>query len=108
MSMYGTIFNYMGYMAHAVYKNGCCVPQLIFDIAHNPSEQNPRRRLANLTMKDVIDDLGMLKEDEGCCIERIANFCRKRKVTYYALDFKHKLSETNKDDVSKTETAYHG
>ena len=45
-------------MAHVVYKNGCCVPQFIFDTLHNPSEQNPRKRLAKLTMKNVIGDLG--------------------------------------------------
>ena len=50
-------------------------------------------------MKNAIDNLGMLKEDEGCCTEQVANFCNKRKVTYYALDFKHKLFETNKHDV---------
>ena len=69
----------MGYMAHVVYNNGCCVQQLIFDILHNPNEQNPRNRLANLTMNNAIDDLGMPKENEGCCIEQIANFCRKKK-----------------------------
>ena len=101
--MYGTISNYVGYMAHAVYNNGCCVPQIIFDTLHNPNEQNPRRRLAKLTMNNVIDDLGMLKEDEGCCIQRFATFCRKENVTYYALDLKHKLFKTNKNDVSKNQ-----
>ena len=48
-------------------------------------------------MKAVINDLGMVREDEGCCIAQIANLCNKRKVTYYALDFKHKLFETNKE-----------
>ena len=80
VKMYGTLFNYIGYMAHAVYKNGCCVPQFIFDTLHNPNEQNPRKRLAKLTMKNVIDDLGMLKEDEGCCMEQVANFCKKERL----------------------------
>ena len=53
--------------------------------------------MTNLIMKNVIDDLGMAREDEGCCIAQIANLCNKRKVIYYALDFKHKLFETNKD-----------
>ena len=52
--MYGTILNYIGYMAHAVYNDGCCVPHFIFDTLHNP-----RKRLAKLTMKNVIDVLGM-------------------------------------------------
>ena len=78
--MYGTIFSYLGYMAHAGYNNGCCVPQFIFDTLHNPSEKNPRKRLAKLSMKNVIDDLGMVREDEGCCIAQIANLCKKEKL----------------------------
>ena len=77
--MYGTLSHYIGYMAHAVYKNGCCVPQFIFDTLHNPKDQNPRKRLAKLSMKNVIDDLGMLEEDEGCCIEQVANCCNKER-----------------------------
>ena len=38
VEMYRTLFNYIGCMAHAVYKNGCCVPQFIFDTLHNPSK----------------------------------------------------------------------
>ena len=101
IKMYGTRFNYLGYMANAGYNNGCCVPQFIFDTLHNPNETNPRKRIAKLTMKNVIDDLGMVREDEGCCIAQIANLCNKRKVIYYALDFKHKLFETNEDTAPK-------
>ena len=74
-------------MTHTVYNNGCCVPQFIFDSLHTPNEQHPRKRLAKLTMKNVIADLGMLKEDEGCCIEQIANFCEKERyhVMHYIL-----------------------
>ena len=54
-------------------------------------------------MKKVIDDLGMVREDEGCCIAQIANLCNKRKVIYYALDFKHKLFETNKDTTPRND-----
>ena len=50
-------------------------------------------------MNNVVDDLGMLKEDEGCCIAQVADFCKKRKVSLYALDYKHKLFETNKDEI---------
>ena len=35
--------------------------------------------------------------DEGCSINQIADFCNKRKVIYYALDYRYKLFETNKD-----------
>ena len=79
VKMYGALFNYIGYMAHAVYKNGCCVPQFIVDTLHNPNEQKPRKRLAKLTITNVIDDLGMLQEDEGSCIEQVANFCKKER-----------------------------
>ena len=41
--MYGTIFNYPGYMAYAGYNNGCCVPKFIFDILHNPSEKKHKK-----------------------------------------------------------------
>ena len=50
-------------------------------------------------MKDVIDDLGLLKEDEGCCMAQVADFCKKRKVKFYALDYKHQSFETNKDEI---------
>ena len=103
VKMYGTVFNYLGYMANAVNTNDCCVPQFIFDTLHNPSENNPRKRIAKLTMKNVIDDLGMQREDEGCCIEQIANFCKKRKVIFYALDYKHNLFETNKDEAPRND-----
>ena len=33
--------------------------------------------------------------DEGCPIEQIAGFCDIHKITYYALDFKFRLFETN-------------
>ena len=36
--MYGTRFNYLGYMPNAGYNNGCCVPQFIFDTLHNPND----------------------------------------------------------------------
>ena len=83
--------------------DGCCVPQIIFDTLNNPNEKNPRRRIAKLTMKHVIDDLGMEREYEGCCIARIANLCNKRKVIYYAMDFKHILFETNKDTTPRND-----
>ena len=102
MKMYGAKFNYLGYMANAGYNDNCCVPKYIFNTLHNPNETNPRKRIAKLTMKNVIDDLGMVTEDEGCSIAQIANLCNKRKVIYYALNFKYKLFETNKDNVPKT------
>lgn len=69
--MYGTIFNYLGYMANAGYtdpQGRCCAPQFIFDTLHSPNEKSPRKIIAKLIMKHVIDDLGMQTEDEGCYI----------------------------------------
>ena len=43
----------------------------------------------------MIVELNMKTIDEGCTIEQIAGFCDIHKITYYALDFKFKLFETN-------------
>ena len=43
IKMYGTIFNYLRYMANAGYNNGCCVPQFIFDTLHNPNEKKTKK-----------------------------------------------------------------
>ena len=94
--VYGTIFDYLGCMANAGYTSGC-VPQFIFDTLHNPNGKNPRKIIAKLIMKNVIGDLGMQTEGEGCCISQIADLCQKRKVIYDAMGFKHKLFVTNKD-----------
>ena len=64
--MYGTVFNYLGYAADAGYTYGCCVPHFIFDTLHNPSEKKENIKITKLSMKSVIDDLGMQAEDEGC------------------------------------------
>ena len=32
---------------------------------------------------------------EGCSIEQIANFCNRYKITYYVMNFRYKLFETN-------------
>ena len=45
----------------------------------------------------------MQGEYEGCCIEQIANFCKKRKVIFDALDYKHNLFETNKDTTPRND-----
>ena len=79
--MYGTYFNYTGFMLDAVHTNGCCVPRYIFELLNNKLETNPRTTIAILTLKHVIDDLGMLEKDEGCCIAQVADFCNKHKIT---------------------------
>ena len=67
----------------------------LFQLYHNPKETNPRTRLANLTMEQVLKELNMSAIDERCSIAQIAVFCETHKITYYALDFKYKLFETN-------------
>ncbi|MCR9066870.1 MAG: hypothetical protein NXI00_23060 [Cytophagales bacterium] len=97
IKMYGTIFNYTGFGLQAL--NGktpdACVPEYVFDLYHNPDETNPRKMLAKLTMEQVLKELNMNAIDEGCSIEQIAGFCDIHKITYYVLDFKYKLFETN-------------
>ena len=99
IKMYGTVFNYKGFMLDAIETKtpNCCVPEYIHDLLYNPFETDGRKRIAKLTIQDVLDDLGMTNIGEGCCIEQIAGLCNKRKVTYYAFDYKYKLFETNKD-----------
>ena len=41
----------------------------------------------------------MLKEDEGCGVAQVADFCTKQYIQLYALEYKHKLFETNKDEI---------
>ncbi len=48
-------------------------------------------------MYKLLDSLGMKTIDEGCSIEQIAICCNRYKITYYVLDFKYKLFETNCD-----------
>ncbi len=69
-------------MLDAIHTNGCCVPRYMFELLNYNFETNPRKKIARLTMKNVIDDLGMLKEDEGCCIAQVADFWKKEKYHY--------------------------
>ena len=46
-------------------------------------------------MDKVLEEVKMNAIGEGCSIEQIAGFCDIHKITYYALDFKYKLFETN-------------
>ena len=70
----------------------------MFELLSNKLETNPRTIIARLTSTDVIDDICMLKEDEGCCIAQVADFC-KQKVILYVLGYKHKLFETTKSEI---------
>ena len=39
--MYGTCFNYTGFMLDAMHNNGCCVPRYMFELLNNKLETNP-------------------------------------------------------------------
>ena len=97
IKMYGTVFNYTGFGLQAL--NGktpnACVPEYLLQLYNNPEETNPRKRLAKLKMEKILHELNMNTIDEGCSITQIAAFCDIHKITYYALDFRYKLFETN-------------
>ena len=97
IKMYGTVFNYNGFALQAVESKtlNSCVPEYILKLYNNPEETNPRKRLVKLTMDKILQELNMNTIDEGCSIAQIAIFCDIHKITYYALDFKYKLFETN-------------
>ena len=97
IKMYGTLFNYNGFALQAVEskKPNSCVPEYLFKMYNNPEETNPRKRLVKLTMDKILQELNMKTIDEGCSIAQLAVFCDIHKITYYALDFKYKLFETN-------------
>lgn len=97
--MYGTVFNYNCFMLDAIETNtsNCCVPEYIHDLLHNRTETEGRKRTATLTIQDVLDNLGMTNSGEGCCIEQIAKLCSKRTITCFALNYRYKWFETNKD-----------
>ena len=99
--MYGTIFNYLGYMTMLVTIMVVVFPDAYLTHYTTQMKKKTRKRIAKLIMKNIIDDLGVVREDEGCCITQTATLCHKRKVIYYALGFKHKLFETNKDTTPK-------
>ena len=46
-------------------------------------------------MDKILKELNMNTIDEGCSITQIANFCNIHKITYYVLNYKYKLFETN-------------
>ena len=46
-------------------------------------------------MVKLFEILGMQNEYGGCSIEQIANFCNSYKITYYVMNSRYKLFETN-------------
>ena len=99
IKMYNLVFNYRGYMLDMIETKtpNSCVPEYILNTLNNPNEKDGRKKIAKLTLQDTLNDLGMKCIDEGCNINQIADFCNKRKIIYYALDYRYKLFETNKD-----------
>ena len=97
IKMYGTVFNYLGYglMAQQGKIPNACVPEYLLKLYNNEEETNPRRRLKKLTLEKIVEELGMASITDGCCTEQIIKFCEIHKITYYALDYKHKLFNTN-------------
>lgn len=97
IKMFGAVFNYNGFALEAIKSEvpNSCVPEYLLKLYNNPEETNPRKRLAKLTMDKLLQELNMKAIDEGCSIAQIAVFCEIHKITYYALDFKYKLFETN-------------
>ena len=97
IKMYGTLFNYNGFGLDAIKGEiaNACVPEYLHKLYNNPDETNPRKRLSKLTMDKILKELNMNTIDEGCSITQIANFCNIHKITYYVLNYKYKLFETN-------------
>jgi hypothetical protein len=97
IKMYGTLFNYNGFGLDAIKGEieNACVPEYLYNLYNNPDETNPRKRLSKLTMDKILKELNMNTIDEGCSITQIANFCNIHKITYYVLNYKYKLFETN-------------
>ena len=46
-------------------------------------------------MPQLLEISGMQNMHEGCSIEQIAIFCNRYKITYYVMNFRYKLFETN-------------
>ena len=93
--MYGTLYNYKGYGLDTNNYDGACVPNYLLETYNNREETNPRNKISKLTMVKLLDILGIQNMYEGCSIEQIANFCNRYKITYYVMNFRYKLFETN-------------
>ena len=95
--MYGTLFDYNGFGLSAI-KNeqpNTCVPSYLLQLYNKRDEPNPRKRLAKLNMNKLLKELEITNIDDGCSISQIVKFCTNHQITYYILDFKYKLFETN-------------
>ena len=93
--MYGTLYNYNGYGLNAKDYDDACVPRHLLATYNNQEVTNPRNKISKLTMPKLLEMLGMTDLYDGCSIEQIANFCNRYKITYYVMNFRYKLFETN-------------
>ena len=93
--MYGTLYNLIGYGLEAKDYDGACVPNYLLATYNNQEVTNPRNKISKLNMPKLLEMLGMTDLYEGCSIEQIANFCNRYKITYYVMNFRYKLFETN-------------
>ena len=98
IKMYNSVFNYIGYglMAQQNEIPNTCVPTYLLKLSNNPKETNPRKRLKKLTMWKILKELKMESVTDGCSVKQLAEFCDEHKVSYYVLDYKYKLFESNK------------
>ena len=95
IKMYGTLYNLIGYGLEAKDYDGACVPNYLLATYNNQEVTNPRNKISKLNMPKLLEMLGMTDLYEGCSIEQIANFCNRYKITYYVMNFRYKLFETN-------------
>ncbi len=56
-----------------------------------------KNKIKKITKEKLLKELNMNTIDEGCSVEQVIQFCEIHKITYYILDFKYQLFETNKD-----------
>ena len=97
IKMYNSVFNYIGYGLKAQQNEipNTCVPTYLLKLLNNPEETNPRKRLKKLTPWKILKELKMESITDGCSVQQLAEFCDEHKVSYYVLDYKYKLFESN-------------
>ena len=95
IKMYGTLYNYKGCGLDSNNYDGACVPNYILETYNNQDVTNPRNKISKLNMPEPLEILCMQNMYEGCSIEQIANFCDRYRITYYVMNFRYKLFETN-------------
>ena len=93
--MYGTLYNYIGWGLDGGEYDGACVPNHLLETYSNREMTNPRNKISKLGMAKLLDLSGVQNKHEGCSIKQNCCFCNKYKITYYVMNYKYKLFETN-------------